>query len=115
MAIQKFTEDLEIISKLGDNPGTDDNLTTDAFRAKFDEGPLKIQKYINEVLIPAAEQSGSPQEGLSMEGAINMNGQKLKGLAAPEAEDEPVNLKYFTEQVPKLIEDALGVIENGSY
>ena len=56
-----------------------------------------------------------PRKGLSMEGAINMNGQKLKGIGAPVAEDEPVNLKYFTEQVPKLIGDALGVIENGSY
>ena len=56
-----------------------------------------------------------PRKGLSMEGGIHMNGQKLKGLTAPEAEDEPVNLKYFPEQVPKLIGDALGVIENGSY
>lgn len=56
-----------------------------------------------------------PRKGLSMEGAINMNGQKLNGIGAPVDDDDAVNLKYFTQQVPKLIEDALGVIENGSY
>ena len=91
MAIPRFDEDLSIISKLGDNPGSDNNLTTDAFRAKFDEGPLKIQQYLNEVLIPAAEQSSSPQEGLAMEGPINMNGQKLTGIPAPVSDDDAVN------------------------
>ena len=56
-----------------------------------------------------------PRKGLSMEGGIHMNGQKLKGLAAPVDDDDAVNLKYFTQQVPKLIGDALGVIENGAY
>lgn len=56
MAIPRFDEDLAIISKLGDNPGSDNNLTTDAFRAKFDEGPQKIQKFLNNVLIPAVAQ-----------------------------------------------------------
>jgi hypothetical protein len=52
MAIPKFLEDLAIISKLGENPGADNGLSTSAFRAKFDEAGLKIQKYMNEVLIP---------------------------------------------------------------
>lgn len=52
MAIPKFLEDLAIISKLGDNPGADNGLSTSAFRAKFDEAALKIQTYMNEVLIP---------------------------------------------------------------
>ena len=52
MAIPKFLEDLAIISKLGENPGADNGLSTSAFRAKFDEAALKIQKYMNEVLIP---------------------------------------------------------------
>lgn len=52
MAIPKFLEDLAIISKLGENPGADNGLSTSAFRAKFDEAGLKIQEYMNEVLIP---------------------------------------------------------------
>jgi hypothetical protein len=97
MAIPRFDEDLAIISKLGDNPGSDNNLTTDAFRAKFDEGPQKIQQYLNDVLIPAAEQSSSPQEGLNMEGSINMNGQPLTGIAAPVADTDAVNLKALND------------------
>lgn len=102
MAIPRFDEDLAIISKLGDNPGSDNNLTTDAFRAKFDEGPLKIQQYLNEVLIPAAEQSSSPQEGLNMEGGINMNGQPLTGIAAPVEDTDAVNLKTLNDATEKM-------------
>lgn len=52
MAIPKFTEDMEIIGKLGDYPGSDDGLSTDAFREKFDEAGKKIKNYLNEVLTP---------------------------------------------------------------
>lgn len=102
MAIPRFDEDLAIISKLGDNPGSDNNLTTNAFRAKFDEGPLKIQQYLNEVLIPAAEQSSSPQEGLNMEGPIDMNGQPLTGIAAPVEDTDAVNLKTLNDVTEKM-------------
>ena len=91
MAIPKFEDDLAIISKMGDNPGGDDGLTTQEFKAAFDKAPLLIQKFINEVLIPAANASSSPEEGLSMQGPINMNGQAIKGLNAPTADDEAVN------------------------
>lgn len=91
MAIPKFEDDLRIISKLGDNPGTDNGYTTQEFREAFDKAPLLIQKFINEVLIPAANASSSPEEGLSMKGPINMNGQAIKGLNAPTADDEAVN------------------------
>jgi hypothetical protein len=110
MAIPRFDEDLAIISKLGDNPGSDNNLTTDAFRAKFDEGPQKIQQYLNEVLLPAVEQSSSPQEGLTMQGAINMNGNALTGLQAPSADTDAATKKYVDSQSinrEKLSEDAL--------
>ena len=91
MAIPKFEDDLRIISKLGDNPGTDNGYTTQEFKEAFDKAPLLIQKFINEVLIPAANASSSPEEGLSMKGQINMNWQVLKGLNAPTADDEAVN------------------------
>lgn len=91
MAIPKFEDDLRIISKLGDNPGTDNGYTTEEFKEAFDKAPLLIQKFINEVLIPAANASSSPEEGLSMKGPINMNGQKLVGIAAPEEDDDAVN------------------------
>lgn len=52
MAIPKFEDDLNIIAALGNNPGADNGLTPEEFKAKFDEGVLLIQAFINEVLIP---------------------------------------------------------------
>jgi hypothetical protein len=56
MAIPKFEEDLNIISKLGDYPGSTDNLTSEQFKAKFDEAALKIQRYLNGTLVPSVDQ-----------------------------------------------------------
>lgn len=98
MAIPKFTDDLNIISKLGDNPGSDNGLTTQEFREAFDKAPLLIQKFINDILIPAANASGSPEEGLNMQGPINMNSKKLSGIRTPTSDDEAVNwgsVKYI--------------------
>lgn len=94
MAIQKFEDDLNIISKLGDNPGTDNGLTTPQFRAMFDKAGLLIQKFINDVILPAMNASNNPQEGLSMQGGINMNGQMLNGIKTPGAADEAANKGY---------------------
>ena len=56
-----------------------------------------------------------PRKGLSMAGGINMNGNKLTGLTAPEADTDAVNLAHFNLRVPEMISEALGVIENGTY
>lgn len=50
MRISKFLDDLAIISKLGDNPGTDNGLTANGLKAKFDEAALKIQTFINSLV-----------------------------------------------------------------
>jgi hypothetical protein len=55
MAIPKFSEDMNIISRIGDKPGEDSGLTTEQFKAKFDEGNKKIQDYLNDTLVPAIE------------------------------------------------------------
>lgn len=53
MAITPFSDDLNIIAGLSDNPVTDDGLTADQFKAKFDAAALKIKSYINNTLIGA--------------------------------------------------------------
>lgn len=53
MSIPKFLQDLAVISKLSDLPNSNDGLTAAELKAKFDEAPLAVQKYINEVMIPA--------------------------------------------------------------
>lgn len=53
MSIPNMTNDLAVIQKLSDLPNSTEGLTADQLKAKFDEAPLEIQKYINEKLIPA--------------------------------------------------------------
>lgn len=67
MAINKFLEDLNIISRIGDKPGSDSGLTTAQFKEKFDEAALKTQSYINNVLIPAIENTAPGLYGVSMD------------------------------------------------
>lgn len=110
MAIPKFMEDLNIISKIGDRPGSDSGLSTPQFKAKFDEGILKIQKYLNEKLIPGIEGAVN-EEGLlaqvnnvlekklnlsggTMTGSVNMNKKSLYGLRTPSDATEAVPKSY---------------------
>lgn len=92
--ITKLTQDLAVISKLGDNPGSENNLSTAALRAKFDEAALIIQRYINEVLVPALDTSSNPEGGLSMNGSIDMSGYALTGLKDPVNSKDAVSLAY---------------------
>ena len=94
MAISKLLDDLAIISKLGDNPGIDNNLSTAAFRAKFDEAALKIQKYINDVIVPSIRAINNPEDGLTMKGNITMAGNKVQGLAIPTADRDAATKQY---------------------
>lgn len=50
--IPLFDDDLEIIQKLDDEPNDVGGLTAAELKAKFDEGNLTAQTYINNVLIP---------------------------------------------------------------
>lgn len=52
MAIPSLTDDVEIISKLGTNPGTDNGLSEEQLKAKFDEAAVIIKNFINNTLIP---------------------------------------------------------------
>lgn len=88
MAISKLLDDLAIISKLGDNPGTDNGLTPEEFKAKFDEAALSIQKFLNDVVIEELNRIfGNDasayllKTGGTMAGDINMAGNKISGIA----------------------------------
>jgi hypothetical protein len=118
MAIPKFLEDMNIIIKLGDKPGTDDGLSPDGFKAKFDEGVLKIQNYINNTLIPGIEASVSENgllsqiyaflnekldtklntSGGSITGSIDMTNNNITGVASPTENDHAVNKEYVDTQ-----------------
>ena len=57
MSLKKLEADLEIISKLGTNPGVDDGLSEEKLKAKFDEAASIIKDYINNVLVPEFEKT----------------------------------------------------------
>jgi hypothetical protein len=57
MALKKLEADLNFISKLGDNPGVDDGLTTEEIKEKFDKSGNIIKEYINECLLPDLEKT----------------------------------------------------------
>ena len=58
MAIQKMTNDLNIIQKLDDEPNDVGGLTAADLKAKFDEGSNTIKDYINNTLIPSIDEQG---------------------------------------------------------
>lgn len=97
--MERFNDDLNIIAGLGDDPKRDDGLSTQGFKSIFDKAGLLIQDFINNKLIPYIEKQnvGLPLCGGTMEGAINMNGQKLTGLNAPTADDEAANKGYVDQ------------------
>lgn len=116
MEIPYLEKNLAIISMLGDNPGADNNMTTAELRAKFDEAALEIQRYINGVLIPALSAVASPEQQLSMNGPIFMNGNTLSGLATPVGGDEAVPLRMLHEVFyPKEVKFPENPTENGWY
>ena len=107
MAIPKLTEDLNIIARLGDKPGTDDGLSNDGFKAKFDEAALKIQQYLNEVLVPEINiaididelvnhimELALSVDGGFMKGSIDMNGNSITFLADPVNPGDAANRGY---------------------
>lgn len=53
MAIDKFEKDMNIITPLDDYPNDAQGLTSEELKAKFDEGGLALQMYINDMLLPA--------------------------------------------------------------
>lgn len=61
MAFTPFSEDMDIISKLADNPNSDNGMTPTQLKAEFDKAGKKIKTYINDTLLleavekPAAE------------------------------------------------------------
>jgi hypothetical protein len=73
--MEKFTEDLNIIRSLPDNPA----LTSDEFRSKFDEAGKKIKEYINNILGPEVESKAGEEELTQLNIKINNSLTELEG------------------------------------
>lgn len=99
MIFSKLTDDLSIISKLGDNPGADDGLTAEGLKSKFDEAALILQAYLNGTLVETLNQlfaggPSAPNSGLNMTGPINMNNNPLQNVRDPQNAHEAMNLAF---------------------
>lgn len=55
MSLPKFNEDIQIISKLADEPNDVGGLSSDELKAKFDEASGLIKAFINDTLLPYLE------------------------------------------------------------
>ena len=58
MSLPTLDNDLNIIQQLDDEPNDVGGLSAAELKAKFDEGGLAIQTYINDTLVPALEAAG---------------------------------------------------------
>lgn len=110
----EFLDDVEVISKLGDNPGSDDDLTADQLKAKFDEAPVAIKAYLVrlvETLENLFSDSGGAISGGNMTGTLNMNQYSLTGLTTPSGDSDATNKKYVDDSLSaeiKKSEESLG-------
>lgn len=73
MAFTEFTTDLNIIAAVVTKP-TPDNMATSAFKAKFDEGPLAAQTYINDTLLVELAATTDGDSGADNIGATAVTG-----------------------------------------
>lgn len=109
MAIPQFEENLDIIANMGDDPKSDNGLTTQEFKMEFDKAGNLIKNYINNVLLPnlnitvdmdAIEKyiknNALLLAGGIMRGNIDMDGNRISYLPAP-VNDSDAATKEFVE------------------
>lgn len=108
LQIPQLSDDLEFISKLGDNPNTDNGMSSADLKAQFDKAPNIIKKFINDYIVPAINSyvAGSgflSLTGGTMKGNIAMGGKKVTGLGAPTDNGDAVSKEYADKLVPSTI------------
>lgn len=106
--LPSFEEDMDIIQKLGDTPGTDNNLSGDELKALFDRSGNLLKNYLNKI-VPMINKvlsgEGNVITGGTMIGDIDVNAQRLYGIAMPKEDTDAASKKYVdgaTETSAKL-------------
>lgn len=102
--IPYFEKDMVIIGKLGDTPGTDDNLDWRELQAKFDEGGKATKEYLNQVakiLNGLFSADGGSISGGNLSGNLNVNSHRLYGLPAPQENDDAASKEYADTKLSK--------------
>lgn len=100
--LPQFSEDMDIIQKLGDTPGTDNNLDWKQLQAKFDEAGNLLKKYLNTIiplLNAAFSNEGSVITGGTLIGDLDINGNRLFGIGTPTADSDAASKEYVDSSV----------------
>ena len=100
--LPQFSEDMDIIQKLGDTPGTDNNLDWKQLQAKFDEAGNLIKIYLNSIvplLNAAFRNEGTVITGGTVIGDLDINGNRLFGITTPTADSDAASKKYVDASV----------------
>lgn len=109
MSIPTLDTDLSIIQKLDDYPNDIGGLSAAQLKAKFDEGVLALQTYINTVLIPAliaSNVSFAPTAAINAEtvqAAIENVQAQLAGISAGTIPNNTVGMEKLTKTVQNAI------------
>ena len=109
MSIPTLDTDLSIIQKLDDYPNDIGGLSAEQLKAKFDEGVLALQTYINTVLIPAliaSNVSFTPTAAINAEtvqAAIENVQAQLAGISAGTIPNNTVGMEKLTKTVQNAI------------
>lgn len=98
--LPSFEEDMDIIQKLGDTPGTDNNLSAGELKARFDRAGNLLKTYLNKI-VPMINNvfsgEGNVITGGTLIGDLDMNGNRLFGVRAPAVDADAANKKYVDE------------------
>lgn len=98
--LPSFEEDMDIIQKLGDTPGTDNNLSAGELKARFDKAGNLLKTYLNRI-VPMINNvfsgEGNVISGGTLIGDLDMNKNRLFGVRAPAADADAANKKYVDE------------------
>ena len=100
--IPLMEDDVEIIKKLGNKPGSENKLQTPELKSKFDEGSVLLKAHLNKVigiLNTLLGSTGGLLDGGNMMGALNMNGYALYGIADPLKDSSAVSKGYMEKYV----------------
>lgn len=117
MSIPTLDTDLSIIQKLDDYPNDIGGLSAAQLKAKFDEGVLALQTYINTVLIPAliaSNVSFTPTAAVNAEtvqAAIENVQAQLAGISAGTIPNNTVGMEKLTKTVQSAITSGGGAAE----
>lgn len=101
-----FDEDMDIIQKLGDTPGPDNNLDWKELQAQFDKGGNLVKAYLNTLvgrLNSVLGADGAFLSGGNLLGDINANLYRIFGLQEPTADNEASTKKYVDDTVREAV------------